>query len=579
MTHEPGISLARAREFPVGGHAPGLANETAGTAVTLRMHSLFASPRPGLRVAALARVHPVLFMVMALSACDTSTLPEPDGKPDGWSEETHGPDAVPAYDEVFPLDRVHRLDIAIAPADWDAMFADMADMAGAFGADAGMGPGPGGPPPGDGDVIRVPPEAVAACAELAVDDPCSFALGGQVVEGQCIAAPDQSLACMPSGLPGGGPPVGGSAEIFPRTPLWVPSTVSYEGRVWEHVGVRFKGNSTLMSTWRRGIYKLPLRLRFDRFEDEYPEIGDQRFFGFQSLSLSNNVADASFLREKVIADLLREGGVPAARTTFVRVYVDVGEGPTYFGLYTLTEIPDQPMLDAQLGGGGGNLYEPQGDAARWTSFDPEDFEKETNEDEADWRDVERAIAALHADRTDAAAWRAGLEQRFDAHGFLRWLAANTILANWDAYGVLAHNYYLYGAPADGGRLHWIPWDHDLALGSMSRTSLLHTGIDETWPLIRFLLDDPEYRAHYLAEARAFLDQVFQVDRVEARLRAEHDRIAPYVVGPEGEQPGYGTLSSEEQFDAALSGPGGLIEIVTSRRDAVSAELAASAGSL
>jgi hypothetical protein len=537
------------------------------------MQSILASPLPGLRTAGIALA---LLMVMGVSACDSDSPASPE--PDGWSEETHGPDAVPAYDEVFPDDRVNRLDIAIAPADWDAMLADMTDMAGEFGADAGMG-GPGGlPPPGDGDVIRVPPEALAACAELAADDPCSFELDGQRVDGQCITAPDQSLVCMPAGGPpgGGGPPLGGSGELLPRTPIWVPCTVTYDGRAWESVGVRFKGNSTLMTTWRRGIYKLPLRLRFDRFEDEYPEIGDQRFFGFQSLSLSNNVADPSFLREKVVADLLREGGIPAPRTTFVRVYVDIGDGPTYFGLYTLTEIPGRPLLDSQLGGRGGNLYKPEGEAARWTSFDPEDFEKQTNEDEADWSDVERAIAALNADRTDAAAWRAGLEQRFDAHGFLRWLAANTILANWDAYGALAHNYYLYGAPADGGRLHWIPWDHDLALGAMNQASLLHTGTDESWPLIRFLLDDPAYRAHYLAEARTFLDQVFQVEQVEARLRAEHDRIAAYVVGPEGEQPGYGTLSSEDQFEAALSGENGLIDVVTSRRAAVSAELAAQA---
>ena len=39
--------------------------------------------------------------------------------------------------------------------------------------------------------------------------------------------------------------------------------------------------------------------------------------------------------------------------------------------------------------------------------------------------AQAAIAALHADRTDAAKWRAELEARFDVDGFLHVLALNT----------------------------------------------------------------------------------------------------------------------------------------------------------
>ena len=36
--------------------------------------------------------------------------------------------------------------------------------------------------------------------------------------------------------------------------------------------------------------------------------------------------------------------------------------------------------------------------------------------------------------SSAAAWRARLEARFAVNGFLRWLALNTIVGNFDAYG-------------------------------------------------------------------------------------------------------------------------------------------------
>ena len=50
------------------------------------------------------------------------------------------------------------------------------------------------------------------------------------------------------------------------------------------------------------------------------------------MTFSNGFKDDSLIRDKVAADIFRNAGVPAARGAFVRVYVDFGEGPTYFGL-------------------------------------------------------------------------------------------------------------------------------------------------------------------------------------------------------------------------------------------------------
>ena len=133
-------------------------------------------------------------------------------------------------------------------------------------------------------------------------------------------------------------------DIFPRTPIYVPADVAFEGQTFTKVGFRFKGNSSLSNAWRAGIEKLPLRLNFDALEDQFPEIRDQTFFGFPNLSFTNNGTDTSFLRHRVVTDLFREAGVPAARTAFVRVFLNRGDGPLYLGLYTLTEVPDSPML-------------------------------------------------------------------------------------------------------------------------------------------------------------------------------------------------------------------------------------------
>jgi len=255
-------------------------------------------------------------------------------------------------------------------------------------------------------------------------------------------------------------------ELLPRTPIYVPVDLTFDGETFRHVGFRLKGNSSLVSTWQRGAEKVPFRLNIDALEGRYPEIVNQTFFGFQNLGFSNNILDSSYLRAKVVTDLMREAGLPAPRTAFMRVYLDRGAGLSYLGLYTMIEIPDEPMLDTAFGSSAGNLYKPHGTGGRWTVFVADDFPKRTNDSDQDWTDVEDAIAALNDATNDREVWRRRLEARVDVGVFLRWLALNTLVGNNDAYGGLsAHNYYLYGSPRHRDRLFWIPWDHDLAIPS------------------------------------------------------------------------------------------------------------------
>ena len=159
-----------------------------------------------------------------------------------WTDETHSKSADPNYDEVFEDEAVKRIDIVVTEDRWQSMLDDMTDLYGEFG---GSGGGPGA-----------------------------------------------------SGPPNGGPGGGGFTEVD-EDPIFVPAEVLYEGKEWYRVGVRFKGNSSLQSSWSSGILKLSFKLDFDEFEDEYPQIDNQRFNGFKKLSLKNNYNDKSMLREKL----------------------------------------------------------------------------------------------------------------------------------------------------------------------------------------------------------------------------------------------------------------------------------------
>ena len=169
------------------------------------------------------------------------------------------------------------------------------------------------------------------------------------------------------------------------------------------------------------------------------------------------------------------------------------------------------------------------------------FEKVTNAS-TDWGDVVAAINALHADRTDATAWRASFEARFNVQAFLKWLAANQTMLDWDSYGCMPHNYYIYANPSDSGRFLWLPWDLNEALADRTHDGCVpssvmldeivsrSTSIGRQWPLIESLLGDATYRESYQGYLRAVLDGAFAADALKAQMRADHDLIAPYVDG-------------------------------------------------
>ena len=120
-----------------------------------------------------------------------------------------------------------------------------------------------------------------------------------------------------------------------ENPDFVPSDVYYNGKQWYRVGIRFKGNSSLQTSWEQGVLKLSFKMDFDEFEDDYPQIKNQRFYGFKKFSLKNNFDDNSLLREKVAADTFKNAGMAVSNTAFYTLYIDHGNGPEYFGLYTL----------------------------------------------------------------------------------------------------------------------------------------------------------------------------------------------------------------------------------------------------
>lgn len=451
-------------------------------------------------------------------------------------EENTSPD----YELVFPDDRVNEIVITISPENYEVMMANMTDLYGEFGS---------------GETRNFGDERAARG-----DEKQPFAV--PEAQDQNKVVPPDGEQQMPA--PAGDVPLQRDRNAAPggqmmmdskENPEWIEATITFNNESWEHVGIRYKGNSSLKSSWSAGNHKLPFKLDFDQFEDIYSETQDQRFYGFKQLSFASNFFDSSYLHELIAADVFRDAGVPSAQTAFYAVYFDCGEGPVYYGLYTAVEVVDDTVIETQFSDDSGNVYKPSGTAATFAegTFNTASMDLETNLDDADYSDIEALYATLHADDriSDPEKWRNELEEVFDVDGFLRWLATNTLIQNWDTYGGMSHNFYLYHDP-ESDRLVWIPWDNNEALqsgrGRSAALELDMSNVGENWPLIRYLIDDEVYFERYTTYLNEIATEVFTPERMEPVYTILHDLIAPYV---QKEQAGYTTLANTALFENSV----------------------------
>jgi len=339
-------------------------------------------------------------------------------------------------------------------------------------------------------------------------------------------------------------------------PVWVPCSFSFNGTEWYKVGIRYKGNSSLKECVRRNIRKYSFKLDFDQFEDRYPAIRNQRFYGFKQLNFANGFDDMSLMRDKTAADLFRDFGIPSARATFCEVWIDFGEGLKFFGLYTVLEEVEETVIRYQFNVGG-NLYKPEGPAATFASgtYNTRQFDRQTNLDiPVDYSDIKSLYDIINSPTriSNRDEWKESLGRVFDVPHFMKWLAANTIMENWDSYGKMSHNYYLYNNPSSG-KLTWIPWDHNEALRKGKQGGGISLSLSEVtagWPLIRYLADDQEWYNLYRLETGSFITTVFAEESMNEIVDTQAGLIGQYA---RAEKPGYTFLSSPDAFDAGIAG--------------------------
>ncbi|MFK7858525.1 MAG: CotH kinase family protein [Granulosicoccus sp.] len=185
------------------------------------------------------------------------------------------------------------------------------------------------------------------------------------------------------------------------------------------------------------------------------------------LQLNKNPFEPTRYKNKLAFDLFQNvPHFPSLRTQFVNLWIDNGQGPEDFGLFTHTEFVGKEYVANRVLGEDDNLYKieffrfSQGDLnsvqvkENGKPLDKEAFASRLEIENGD--DHRALVTMLEAMVDPTRTLDSVIEEHFNRNNLLTWLATNLILRQADA---ITHNFYLYN-PAGTERFYILPWDYD-----------------------------------------------------------------------------------------------------------------------
>lgn len=344
-------------------------------------------------------------------------------------------------------------------------------------------------------------------------------------------------------------------EPFHRTDVRLPATLQMDGRTYENVGVKFRGNSSFSSVPRGR--KRPLSLSLDHVHE------DQRLEGYRALTLLNAHTDPTFLRSVLYLDIARRY-MPTLGANFMRVVIN-GES---WGVYVNQQRFNRDFLRDAFGADGGIRFKTpnrsRGGGLSYLGDDIDEYRRWYEIQSADrdesWRQlmrVTRTLAETPPDRLPAA-----IEPIMNVDGVLRYLALDIVVQNGDGYWLYGGDYNIHIDAT--GVLHVVHHDTNetflpQASGSGVRDAQVDplSAIDDPFKALRYrLLAVPEYRERYLRYVRDIARDGLDWAVLEPRIEAWRALIGADVEADTRK------LYSTEQFTSAVYGAGELRPPVT-----------------
>ena len=381
---------------------------------------------------------------------------------------------------------------------------------------------------------------------------------------------------------------------------YVSCDITINGETVENVGIRAKGNASLLISSLSGTDRQGFKIEFDHYVD------GQTYEGLDKMVLNSGINDPTFMKEALSYDIFEYMGVPCALHNYVKVMVN-GE---YLGLYLALEGIEDSFLEREYGDSAGELYKPDSESVDklgesvgagsseessldlsdmymgWTEDEfAEQQEKamdfsavynssqnitettDTDSDDADEDDQPDPVTALRyvgddpedydliwgssvTDTDDEDHLRVisdikyisenpggKLNSVLDVDGMLRYMAVQTFIVSLDhIYAGNNHNYYLY---EQDGRITMLPWDYNESFGGCF--------VQNVAEYINYPIDTPYYNVDIANEE--FFEAILSNEDYRAQYHEYLRQICEeYVLGGKLDEE-YSSI--RENIDGAL----------------------------
>ena len=295
------------------------------------------------------------------------------------------------------------------------------------------------------------------------------------------------------------------------------------------IGFRLRGNTSRYSQ------KKSFKVSFNKFTS------GGKYYGVEKLNLNGEHNDPSVIRSKVCWDVLRKMEIPAPRSNHVRVYIN----GNYYGLYISVEHIDEEFIKSRFTYNDGNLYKclyPANlnylglnpDLYKLEQGDRRVYELKINKEADDYSDIAHFINILN--NTNNTELKCDLNVVFNTYDYLKVIAADVLLGNWDGYIYNQNNFYLYHN-ISSGKFEYIPYDEDNTLGidwigrdwgTRNMYDWQQHG-DNYRPLYERIINNQELRNQYTFYMNQLVTEILDIDSLITAIEQRRNMIAPYLI--------------------------------------------------
>ncbi len=347
----------------------------------------------------------------------------------------------------------------------------------------------------------------------------------------------------------------------------------------ENIGFRLRGNTS------RYAQKKSFKISFNEY------VSGRKYQGVKKINLNGEHNDPTLIREKLYYDIWKKAGMVERRTNFMKLYIN----NQYFGLYTNLEEMEKEWLSSVYDDKDGNLYkctypadlvylgnDPQTykDLENSTVTGGRVYELQTNKSADDYTRLVQLITTL--DRTVDSEFAANIDTIVNTGHFLKALALDVAMGNWDNYSFNKNNFYLYDNPSDK-RFDFITYDPDnncgidwfgIDWGNRDCRDWINRSMD--LPLAQKLLAVPDFFIRYKQFLDTIANTIIHPDSIFPRIDALKQQIQQAAEADTYRtlDYGYSIADFNNSYNQALGAhvKYGLKPFFTTRKESISRQL-------